>query len=263
MADVLLEICERKRAHVAERKSRVAEESLLSAARQIGGTRGFADAIHRKTASGGTALIAEIKKASPSKGLIRADFDVAALAGAYEGGGAACLSVLTDEPYFQGHDDYVGAARKAAGLPVLRKDFIVDLYQVAESRAIGADCILLIMAAIEDGFAREAEAAAHALNLDVLAEVHDERELERALKLSTRLIGVNNRNLKNFEVGLEVAERLAHQIPADRIRVCESGIFTCADIARMKASGFHTFLVGEALMRQRDVERATRELLAR
>ena len=261
MTDTLLEICERKRVHVAERKSRMPEAMLLSAIRQIHAPRGFAEVLGQKVRAGGVALIAEIKRASPSRGLIRADFDVAALAAAYQAGGATCLSVLTDEPYFQGDDKYVGEARKAAHLPVLRKDFIVDMYQVLESRALGADCILLIMAAIDDGFAREAGAAARELGMDVLVEVHDEKELERALKLQTKLLGVNNRNLKTMQVDLATAERLAARIPEGHLRVCESGIATAQDIARMRKSGFHSFLVGESLMRRQDVEQATRALL--
>lgn len=261
MVSTLAEICDVKREHVADRKSRMSEAMLLAGAARLTETRGFVAAIERRLESGKPALIAEIKKASPSKGLIRADFNPAELAGAYERGGATCFSVLTDEPYFQGHDKYIGEVKHAAGLPVLRKDFIVDTYQVAESRAVGADCILLIMAAIDDSFAAEAESAAAELGLDVLVEVHDEKELERALKLKTKLVGINNRNLKTMEVDLATTERLSSLIPAWYIKVCESGIATNADIRRMRLSGVHTFLVGESLMRQKDVEAATKALL--
>ena len=256
MTDKLAEICVTKRAEVALRKP-----LGLSHWPQSLPVRGFEAALRAK-ADTGFALIAEIKKASPSKGLIRADFDPAAHARAYQVGGAACLSVLTDALYFQGHDDYLIEARAACGLPVSRKDFMIDPWQCAEARAIGADAILIIVAALDDGAMTEIEAAAHDLAMDVLVEVHDEAELERALtRLQSRLIGVNNRNLKTFEVDLANTERLAKLAPADALLVCESGISSHADCQLMAESGVRTFLVGESLMRQQDIAAATRALL--
>jgi molybdenum cofactor biosynthesis protein MoaC len=260
-ANVLTEICDRKREHVEARKRAMPVPTLLERIDNAPPPRGFADALARKIGDENYGLIAEIKKASPSKGLIRADFDPPALARAYEAGGATCLSVLTDEPYFQGTDDYLVAAREAVSLPVLRKDFIVDKYQVLESRALGADCILLIMACLDDGEARELADEAKALGMDVLAEVHDRAELDRALKLDARLIGINNRDLKTLKVDLRTAETLAPLVPHGRIAVGESGLNTPDDLDRLAAVNARCFLVGESLMRERDVAAATRKLL--
>jgi len=261
MKDVLVEICAEKRAHVARAKVVRSEAALLAGISEAPPVRPFAAALERHLAEGRYGLIAEIKKASPSAGLIRKDFDPRKLAAAYAAGGASCLSVLTDGPYFQGSDDDLTAAREAVRLPVLRKDFILDPYQVLESRRIGADCILLIMAALSDAEAAELAAAAAELGLDVLAEIHDGAELDRALRLPVRLIGINNRNLKTLETDLRTAETLAPEVPADRIVIAESGIRRSADLERLAAAGARCFLVGETLMRDPDVTAATRRLL--
>ncbi|MBL8671443.1 MAG: indole-3-glycerol phosphate synthase TrpC [Alphaproteobacteria bacterium] len=262
MSDVLARICAATRAEVERRRRETPLEALRALASAAPPSRGFARALAAAVARGEPGLIAEIKKASPSKGLIRADFEPAALARAYRAGGASCLSVLTDGPYFQGCLDDLKAARAAVDLPVLRKDFMLDAYQIVESRAAGADCVLLIMAALDDATASALEAEAAGLGMDVLIEVHDEPELSRALRLRSPLIGVNNRDLKTLKVDLAVTERLAPRVPAGRDLVCESGLNAAGDLLRMRRVGAHRFLVGESLMRQPDVTAATVALLA-
>jgi len=261
MPDILRKIEAYKRTEISEAKVRLPFPTLERKVRETDPPRGFVRALRDKVASGLPALIAEVKKASPSKGLIRADFDPVQLGRAYEANGAACLSVLTDAPSFQGKLDDLTAARAGVRLPVLRKDFLFDPYQVYEARAAGADCILIIMACVDDREAKALNAAAHDLNMDVLAEAHDEAELDRALALETPLVGINNRNLRDFSVSLDTCVRLAARIPKDKLVVAESGIGVHADIQHVQKAGVNVFLVGESLMRQADVGAATRALL--
>lgn len=252
MSDILKKILARKTDEVRERRVRLPFDTLREQAASAAPPRGFAAALRAKIAAGKPAVIAEVKKASPSQGVIRADFDPAAIARSYAAGGAACLSVLTDVDFFQGSDAYLHEAREACALPVLRKDFVIDNYQIHEARALGADCILLIVAALDDAQLAEFSTLAHGLGMDVLAEAHDAAELERALRTSAPLIGINNRNLRTFETSLDTTLDLRSRVPANRLLVTESGIHARADVARMRAADVHAFLVGEAFMRAKE-----------
>ena len=263
MSDTLTRITGDTARHVAACKARRPLAEVEQAAKAADAPRGFAKALRAAIAAGRYGLIAEIKKASPSKGLIRPDFDPPSLARAYERGGATCLSVLTDEPYFQGKDEFLVQARAATGLPVLRKDFMIDPYQIVEARALGADCVLLIMACLDDPQAGELAPLAHRWGMDVLVEVHDAAELERALRIESDLVGVNNRNLKTLAVDLATTEQLAPKVPKDRVLVAESGLGSPADLLRMSRVGASAFLIGESFMRKPDVEAAVREILVR
>lgn len=262
MSDILNRILQDKAREVIERAQKTSLRALSTQVEELAPTRGFAAAIQHKVEAGGTAVIAEIKKASPSKGVIRENFDPADIARSYAEHGATCLSVLTDEKYFQGHSDYLQAARAACSLPVLRKDFMVDPYQVYEARLMGADAILLIAAALGDPMMHDLEQAATALGLDVLVEVHNQEELERALQLRTPLLGINNRNLRTFETSLETTLGMLSQIPKDRIVISESGIHTPADISRLRKNGVNAYLIGEAFMREQDPGAALAALIA-
>ncbi|WP_420547229.1 indole-3-glycerol phosphate synthase TrpC [Curvivirga sp.] len=262
MSDVLANICVEKQKHITSCKSKISENEMMQLSKTALPVRGFYNALKAKADSDEYGLIAEIKKASPSKGLIREDFHPAELAQAYEAGGATCLSILTDQPYFQGHEDFLKSAREACQLPVLRKDFMLDPYQIYEARAINADCILLIMACLSDSQALELETVAHDLNMDVLIEVHNAEELERAMKLKSPLMGVNNRNLKTLDIDLATTEELASTVLDDgRLLVAESGLYSHDDLLRMSKIGASCFLVGESLMRKEDVTSATKALL--
>lgn len=262
MSDTLADICKTKLADVTRRKQLVPAAQLLQHATQLEKPRGFKHALEKTIARGQIALIAEIKKASPSAGIIRTDFNPAELAKAYAEGGASCLSVITDEPYFQGRDEYLTEVRSAVPLPLLRKDFMLDTYQIVESRALGADAVLLIMAALSDSQAKGLYDAATGLGMDVLVEVHDQHELDRALtQLEPAMVGINNRNLKTLKVDMAISETLAKQIPDTILKICESGIKYHSDMVKMGLLGLKTFLVGESLMRETDVALATKRLL--
>lgn len=256
---VLEQICADKQVHLNARQAQIPLPTLQKMVEDAPPTRGFINALKQKS----PALIAEVKKASPSKGVIRADFNAVDIAKIYEANGAACLSVLTDEPYFHGKDEYLVAVKKAVSVPLLRKDFMIAPYQIYESRALGADCILLIMAALSDDMAKELYDCANALNLDTLFEVHDEEELHRALALSPKMVGVNNRNLKTLDVNLNTGLNLAGKIPESIIKVAESGIADHDTVLRFEDAGFSAFLIGESLMREKDIGAATRAILGR
>lgn len=259
--NVLNRICAEKREHIRVMRAQTPLSTLKEMALQQDEPRGFKARILDFAGRNRPALIAEIKKASPSKGVIRQDFDPVEIARIYQASGAACLSILTDAPYFQGDDSYLGLVREAVDIPLLRKDFMIDLYQIYESRALGADCILLIMAALTDSQAEELYETARLLGMDVLVEIHDAGELERALKFSPGMVGINNRNLKTLEVDIQTAHTLAGKMPADLIKVAESGINTHDELAALKNNGYHAFLVGESLMRQPDIGAAVKKLL--
>ncbi|PZQ45053.1 MAG: indole-3-glycerol phosphate synthase TrpC [Micavibrio aeruginosavorus] len=259
MSTVLDKICADKRDHVARRKAQTSASHLEAACKDRASTRGFINALEGRS----PALIAEVKKASPSKGVIREDFDAAEIAKIYEANGASCLSVLTDEPYFQGRDEYLTAVHEAVQIPLLRKDFMIDPYQIYESRVLGADCILLIMAALDDTLAKDLYALASELSLDALFEVHDEEELERALALGPKMVGVNNRNLKTLEVDLGTGLNLAMSMPDNILKVAESGIADFETLEAFQAAGYNAFLIGESLMRQPDIGLATRKILGK
>jgi indole-3-glycerol phosphate synthase len=261
MSDILRRILARKVEEIRERSARVGLDELAARCADLPEPRPFTDAIEETIARGAAAVIAEIKKASPSKGVIRADFDSAAIATSYARGGATCLSVLTDVDFFQGADAYLQQARAACSLPVLRKDFVIDPYQVYEARVLGADCILLIVAALDDAALLELSLLAAELDMDVLVEAHDAEELERALDVPSRLVGINNRNLRTFDVSLDTTLALKDRVPAGRVLVTESGIATAAEVARMRAAGVHAFLVGETFMRADDPGTALRRLV--
>jgi indole-3-glycerol phosphate synthase len=263
MSDTLTKITADTARHVAKCKAARPLAAVEADARKAGAPRGFAKSLKATIASGRYGLIAEIKKASPSKGLIRPDFDPPSLARAYERGGATCLSILTDEPYFQGKDEFLVQARAAVKLPVLRKDFMIDPYQIVEARALGADCVLLIMACLDDALAADLAKLAHKWDMDVLVEVHNAGELDRALRIESDLVGVNNRNLKTLAVDLATTEELAPKVPKDRVLVAESGLGSPADLARMARVGASAFLIGESFMRKPDVELAVREILTK
>ena len=252
MSDILLRILARKAEEVAERRVRTSDREIAARAAEAPPPRGFRAALESAMARGRAAVIAEVKKASPSKGVMRADFQPAQIARSYERGGAACLSVLTDVDFFQGADAYLQQARAACALPVLRKDFVIDAYQIHEARALGADCILLIVAALDDAQLADFSALAHSLDMDVLVEAHDAAELERALATPARLVGINNRNLRTFATSLDTTLNLRRRVPGDRLLVTESGIHTPDDVARLRGAGVHVFLVGEAFMRADD-----------